>query len=202
MPDFYLVMGPSGSGKSTYGKLFAAEALSIFNGDLLLQNLQNQHPDETAENHRERAATIYQQEREEAIACQKDFALETPFADNIGIDNIYFFKKARYSIKGIFLGINSLNCSLTRIELRVKKGGHRVTPGNAEFNYINSFRNIISSIQKELFDGVLFVDSDGDSVKIIAEYSKSPGILSIFEVPRWFEGIRYQLSGWVNEQQI
>jgi len=200
VPDFYLVMGPSGSGKSTYGKLFIPVGLSIFNGDLLLQNLQDQYSNETAENHRERAAAIYRQERDRAIACQTDFALETPFADNIGIDNMYFFKRSGYSIKGVFLGIDSLTCSLVRIEDRVRKGGHRVTPGNAEFNYINSFRNIVSSIWKELFDSIIFVDSNKDCAKIIAEYTKTTGILSIFETPRWFNGIRQQLSGWVKEQ--
>ena len=200
MPDFYLIMGPSGSGKSTYGKLFMPTGLSIFNGDELLQNLQNQFPNETAENYREKAAAIYQKERDKSIACHHDFALETPFADHTGIDNIYVFKRAGYSIKGIFFGIDSLSCSLVRIEDRVRKGGHRVTPGNAEFNYINSFRNIISSIWKELFDGIIFVDSNNDFIKIIAEYTKITGILSIFEAPRWFNGICRQLSGWVKEQ--
>ena len=200
MSDFYLIMGPSGSGKSAYGKLFVPVGLPIFNGDLLLQNLQNQYPNETVDNHRERAATIYQQEKNEAIACRNDFALETPFADNIGIDNIYSFKRVGYSIKGVFLGIDSLSYSLVRIEDRVRKGGHRITPGNAEFNYIYSFRNIISSIQKELFDSVIFVDSNDDYVKIIAEYTKSTGILSIVETSQWFDGIRRQLSGWVKEQ--
>ena len=148
---------------------------------------------------RTKASQIYLQLRSKAIEKKVDFALETPFADNIGIDNIYYFKSLNYSIHGIFFGIDSLEILLDRIEYRVQEGGHRITPGNARYNYKYSMQNITFAIQKKLFDKIEFYDTE-DNLKKVAEYTKTENILSVFETPRWFNGIRQQLSGWVKEQ--
>ena len=190
-------MGPSGCGKSTFGQLFVPT--NIFDGDLVIQRIQASNPEMNSEDVRIKSSMLYLKLRNEAVEKNLDFALETPFADNIGIDNIYYFKGLNYSIHGIFFGINSLDILLDRIEYRVQEGGHRVTPTNANFNYKYSLLNITSSIQKELFDKIEFYDTE-DDLKKVAEYSKNGNILSILDTPHWFNGIRSQLTGWIEEQ--
>lgn len=97
----------------------------------------------------------YEKCRNICIENNLNFALETPFADNFGLDEVLLFKKKGYSINGILFGLNTVEESIANVALRVQKKGHDLLLESISWNFKHSYLNVYNHIN--LFDQLHFV---------------------------------------------
>lgn len=183
-------MGPNGAGKSTFGYLYT-HGVQVYDPDkrkmeietffrsLSPSQLKAMYPSYTNDMFEDRLEIIideyknleYLKLRNYCIDHSLDFALETPFADNFGLNEIQVFKSKGYLIKGILFGLNSVEESISNVALRVDKGGHDLYLKSIEWNFIHSYMNIYKSM--DLFDDIIFLHSFSvsESPSLFAMYS-------------------------------
>ena len=141
-PILHIVMGPNGAGKSTFGSLYT-DGIPVYDPDkrgmeirTYIKNLSKSqrkqlypaYTNDMFEELFDELTADYQWEeydelRKHCIADSIDFALETPFADNFGLNQVLYFKAHGYHIHGIFFGLNTVAQSIANVSLRVKKKG-------------------------------------------------------------------------------
>lgn len=182
MPVLYLVIGPSGAGKTTYGHLLVPKNIDIFNSDKEILTLQA--AGHNSEDISLILGNIYKEKVNTAIEHNEDFALETPFADNFGPDTMNLFKRHGYGIHGIFIGHSFVGELVDRVEIRKFRGGNVLSPGDVEYNFDHSFRQVNVFIMVNAFKHIDFYDTtDGECIKV-AEYADS--VLTEFRHTAWF----------------
>jgi predicted ABC-type ATPase len=71
-------------------------------------------------------ANIFMTEKLNAINSGSDYAFETNFSASDPMSSARQFKKAGYEVHLIFMGLNSIEESIQRVEQRVQLGGHKV----------------------------------------------------------------------------
>ena len=141
-PILHIVMGPNGAGRSTFGSLYT-DGIPVYDPDkrgmeikTYIKNLSKSqrkqfypaYTNDMFEELFDELTADYQWEeydelRKHCVADSIDFALETPFADNFGLNQVLYFKAHGYHIHGIFFGLNTVAQSIANVSLRVKKKG-------------------------------------------------------------------------------
>ena len=129
----------------------------------------------------------YEELRQHSIEQHTDFALETPFADNFGLNEVMHFKSKQYIIHGIFFGLNTVEQSITNVSIRVKKKGHDLPIQSIEWNFNQCYLNLNQHF--DLFDSILFMDAQNpltDPV-LIAQYIQKRIIYIHADRPVWLD---------------
>jgi len=67
------------------------------------------------------------------------------------------FRNAGYEIHLIFMGLNSIEESIQRVEQRVRLGGHKVAEPSIRYNYEHGFKNLYKHFHE--FDSVTLYDN-------------------------------------------
>ena len=204
-PVFYIIMGPNGAGKSTFGFQYT-NGVPVYDPDrrkieiqnylsnLNISQRQQYYPAYTSDMFEEMFDLLvddYQKEEYKELrqCCTNelaDFALETPFADNFGLNEVRYFKTIGYAIHGIFFGLNTVEQSITNVSLRVQKQGHDLPLQSIRWNFTQCYINIQKYI--ELFDTIVFMDAQHPlaSPSLDAKYQKNQ--LTIYnDRPEWLQ---------------
>ncbi len=130
----------------------------------------------------------YVKYRDICISKDFDFALETPFADNFGLNEVLLFKEKGYLINGVLFGLNTVEESIANVALRVDKKGHDLLLESIRWNFKYSYLNVFENIS--LFDKLSFVhaNSVAESPSAFAIYSggKIDFSTSHISLPLWF----------------
>ncbi|WP_304247859.1 hypothetical protein [Parabacteroides gordonii] len=200
-------MGPNGAGKSTFGRLYT-KGISIYDPDkrrmeiekffcsMTSEQLKQMYPMYTADmldDLFEKLVDDYKSKeyakcRDICIKNNLNFALETPFADNFGLDEVLLFKKKGYSINGILFGLNTVEESIANVALRVQKKGHDLLLESIRWNFKHSYLNVYNHIN--LFDQLHFVHAQSVAENPFLFASYSEGIINFSSsqpsVPLWF----------------
>ena len=153
-PVFTIVMGCNGSGKSVWKR---------DNYDLLpdryfdLDSIAGGVGDWNSEEARERTATIVEVEIQDAIAAQVSYGIESTYSGRPGRARVEEAKRHGYRVEGIYLGTESPEINIARIERRVlERTGHRVdpklVPTRHKFSLSNLRRTVEQFDQLEVFD--------------------------------------------------
>ncbi|MCD8268722.1 MAG: hypothetical protein LUD46_09945 [Parabacteroides sp.] len=211
-PIFYIIMGPNGAGKSTFGKLHT-NGLPIYDPDkrrmeviTFLSSLNkkqrkefypaythdmfNEMFDELVNDYQKEE---YEELRQHCVEQYADFALETPFADNFGLNEVLYFKSRQCIIHGIFFGLNTVEQSIANVSMRVKKKGHDLPIQSIEWNFNQCYLNLNQHF--DLFDSILFMDAQNplsDPI-LIAQYIQKRIIFIRSDKPAWLD--RFILNG-------
>lgn len=174
-PILHIVMGPNGAGKSTFGSLYT-DGIPVYDPDkrgmeiktymrsLSKSQRKQFYPAYTNDMFEELFDDLtadyqweeYDELRKHCIEDSIDFALETPFADNFGLNQVLYFKARGYHIHGIFFGLNTVAQSIANVSLRVKKKGHDLPLQSIGWNFIQCYVNLKKYM--DLFDSILFMD--------------------------------------------
>ena len=103
-------------------------------------------------------------EIEKCFTSDASFTQESTLSGHYIEHNLKRAKKQGYYISLIYVGLNSLEDSITRISNRVRKGGHDIPVRDVERRYKNRFR----ALQKmyPYFDEITFYDNDNGFVKV------------------------------------
>ena len=124
-PVLVVLAGPNGAGKTTFFELFiASSGLPFVNADFIAKELAEKGKPVSDD----QAARLAEQKRREYVSENRSFCMETVFPDAAGIKRA-FFKDAQakgYAVLLIFIGLNHVETSRSRVAQRVSAGGHNV----------------------------------------------------------------------------
>ena len=141
-PRIIIVAGPNGAGKTTFAREFLPKEAGcpIFvNADLIAAGLAPFNPGAAAI----RAGRVMLEELDRHYTDRANFSFETTLSGRGYLRLIKMWQNAGYTVKLIFLQLNTADEAIARVAQRVKQGGHhipsdvirrRFTAGRTNFN--------------------------------------------------------------------
>lgn len=147
----FTVAGPNGSGKSLFSSKLTESDYTVFDGDKHLTEFAKKYP-ETGSDVLSNAVNdqIFKVEKLKAIAERKSYAFETNFSASDPMATANEFRNAGYEIHLIFMGLNSIEESIQRVEQRVRLGGHKVAEPSIRYNYEHGFKNLYKHFHESI----------------------------------------------------
>jgi predicted ABC-type ATPase len=203
-PVLFIVAGPNGSGKSLFSKELTASDFEVFDGDKHMAALVKKYPETGSEalwsfiNE-----NIFEGEKQKAIGSRLNYAFETNFSSADPMKTAREFKKAGYEIHLLFMGLNSLEESIQRVDYRVSKGGHKVSEESIRYNYEFGYKNLYKYVSE--FDLVTLFDNGIASIeglvipREVLYIIKNSVYLQIKDYPAWVEPILTKFQGCILE---
>jgi len=176
-PICYIIAGPNGAGKTTFALQYLAEIAgcrNFINADLIAQGLSPL--DSLAAQYE--AGRLFLKEIHSNIDKQIDFAFETTLA---GRSYINLFKKLRqkgWQLVLFFLWIPDANFSKSRIQERVKHGGHSISHDTIYRRYPRAIYNFIE-VYTPLCDKVFCYDNSNPKPVLIFEQDEKGRKISV-----------------------
>lgn len=156
-PNLYVVAGPNGAGKSTFARLFLpdyADCREFVNADLIAAGLSPFNPESLA-----LQAGKLMLERIEALSqAGVDFGFETTLAGRRWVPLLRRLRERGYRLHLFFLWIPGPELALTRIEQRVRAGGHFIPEEVVRRRFTRGLRNLFQ-IYAPIFDAWLILDN-------------------------------------------
>jgi len=153
----YVVAGPNGAGKSTFARLFLpdyADCREFVNADLIASGLSPFNPEGQAIQ-----AGRLMLERIEALARQRtDFGFETTLAGRGWLPLLLKLREQGYRLNVFFLWLPSPELAVSRVEERVRAGGHSVPEKVVRRRFVRGVRNFFE-IYQPILDGWLVFNS-------------------------------------------
>jgi predicted ABC-type ATPase len=142
-PNLYVVAGPNGAGKSLFSATLVDTDFEVFDGDKYISRLQHQFPEIGSDVLNKRVNEIdFQEAKENAIQAQGNFAFETNFSSEDPTFSVRQFKAAGYNVHLVFMGVDTLEECIQRVDIRVRSGGHKVTEDSIEYNFKHGYKNL------------------------------------------------------------
>ncbi|OQP47295.1 hypothetical protein A4H97_07265 [Niastella yeongjuensis] len=193
-PVLFIVAGPNGSGKSLFSKKLTTTDLEVFDGDKHMTALIKKYPETGSEalwsfiNE-----NIFEKQKREVLAARVNYAFETNFSSPDPMKTAREFKNAGYDIYLIFMGLNSLEESIQRVDYRVSGGGHKVSEDSIRYNYEFGFKNLYKHVAE--FDLVTLFDNRISSIEEIVipceilRLEKGKVYLQMKDCPAWAEPV-------------
>lgn len=181
----YLLAGPNGAGKSENANVYIPHQISVFNGDLILQELQKKHP--SIESVRLAGAVSQQLEnkRYRALLLNEDFGFETNYSADLTTELVLQFKSEGYRINLVYFGMDDVNECLLRVNERKINGGHNVPKDVVEFNFEEGIKRIHNDLY--LYDSILFAQAVEKETQLVALYQDGRELYKFDQTPFWFE---------------
>lgn len=124
-----------------------------------------------------------------------DFCFETVMSHPSKIEEIREAKQKGYKTYLYFICIDDPEVNVSRVENRVIKGGHNVSPEKISSRYFNTLNNLMPMIEN--VDKCYLFDNSSEEYKLIAKIAENKLSLEIdpSELPNWF--IEYVLKYYI-----
>lgn len=180
-PQLWIVAGPNGSGKTSFTRRHLAGKLPIINPDEIARSISPSQP--------ERADVAMQAGREAVIqrrsllTQEQSFALETTFSGNSELTFMREAKEAGYKVNLIFIATKSPVISASRVELRVRDGGHFIPRDDIDRRYHRSIANLAAGIS--LADRAWLIDNSSKKPRLVATLEQGQEKTSSINLPNW-----------------
>lgn len=115
-----------------------------------------------------------------------DFCFETVMSHSSKIEEIKEAKNKGYKTYLYFICIDDPEVNISRVENRVKKGGHYVDPQKISSRYYNTLKNLIEMIEN--VDKCFLFDNSSEEFSLIAKITNNKLLLEVeaTELPNWF----------------
>lgn len=165
--NVYIIAGPNGSGKTTFAVKFLPEYVkcpNFVNADLIAQGLSPFSPGAAAI----KAGKLVLEQIHRFANRRVDFAFETTLSGKLYVNLFKSLKKKGYKIHLFFLWIPDADLALSRIKIRVARGGHNVPAEDV----IRRFRRSVSNffrLYQPLLDSWSLLNNTGPIPILIAE---------------------------------
>lgn len=182
MPDLYIIAGCNGAGKTTASFTILPEMLNcreFVNADEIARGLSPFEPESVGIE----AGRIMLSRIDELIKQKKDFAFETTLSSKSFVNTIKKAKEEGYSVKLVFLWLNSEELAICRVKNRVEKGGHNIPKETIIRRYKSGIFNFINLYLPVCDYWILFDNSLGSIDKIAEGFSNTEK--KIFEQDKW-----------------
>lgn len=134
-PQLLFVAGPNGAGKSTFSKELSKPGAVIFDVDKVVAHIKAQSPGMPKKQIYQAATDEFFKQVTDAVRQRRHFTLETNFRDKQLMDIVAEFKRHGYTTSMVYLTLENIDQSVSRVNQRVKHGGHYVDLKNIKENY-------------------------------------------------------------------
>lgn len=181
----WIVAGANGAGKTTFVNKYASK---------LKEKLLFVSPDDVAKkidpSYDGRDGELIAKAGRETIAIQrklleegKSFGYETTFSGKRDLKVIEQAQKKGYSVKLVYIGLNSSLSNTMRVKDRVLNGGHHVDPKDIQRRYPKSMENLAKALEKA--DSAFIYDNSQSKHKIVARFKERELVKVGKEIPLW-----------------
>lgn len=167
LPTVYVIAGPNGAGKTTFASDFLpgfVQCREFLNADLIAAGLSPFAP----ETQNVRAGRLLLERIRELSEQCADFGFETTLSGRTYVKLLEDMKASGYRIMLLFLWLPNAEMAVSRVENRVKQGGHFVAPENVRRRYGTGARNLFR-LYRPLLDGWWLYDASRLPPKLIAK---------------------------------
>lgn len=181
MPKVIIVAGPNGSGKTTTAPALLKEIFEVeefVNADMIAQGLCVLQPERVAI----QAGRVMLKRLQHLSQTGVDFAFETTLASRSFAPWIQTLVKQNYELHLIFLWLRTVDMAKSRVDARVKMGGHSIPQTIIERRYLAGLKNFFQ-LYAPLALSWRFYDNSNLHPQIIA--SKIREKTEIFDPNSW-----------------
>ncbi len=116
------------------------------------------------------------------LEAGESFAFETTLSTRSYVKFVEKAKQKDYQITCIFFWLDSEEMAISRVNIRVKEGGHDIPEEVIRRRYKSGLKNFFNLFLPKV-DNWLFVNNSGDSYEVIAEGSMNE--ITVNNVSRW-----------------
>lgn len=179
-PQLWVFAGPNGAGKSTLAAKYVAGRIPIVNPDVIAHEIA---PDTYTPVIMLRAGRRAIGQRRQWLAAGGTFAMETTLT---GKGEIAFMREARqagYKVNLVFVGLDRVDVSRTRVATRVARGGHPVPDADLARRFARSMGNL--AVAMRIADRVIIVDNTGERFRLILMRGDDRGGFVSRSIPAW-----------------
>lgn len=174
-PLLVIVAGVNGAGKTTLTGHFIFRKIHIINPDVIAKV----HSCSIIE-----AGKMAVTERKELLLKKKDFAIETTLTGNSEITFMQDAKKQNYIVKLVYLGVDDISLSQTRVVSRVATGGHNVPQEDILRRYNRSLNNLPMALK--IADKAYIIDNT-QKYRLVCVKKDNQITLRSQDIPEWFK---------------
>jgi len=156
-PNLYIVAGPNGAGKSTFARLFLpdyADCREFVNADLIAAGLSPFNPEGQAI----QAGRLMLARIESLARARTDFGFETTLAGRSWLPMLQELKQQGYRLNLFFLWLPSAELAISRVQERVRAGGHSVPEEVIRRRFARGLRNFFQ-LYESFFDAWLILNN-------------------------------------------
>jgi len=152
-----IIAGPNGAGKTTFAREFLpaeGHCPTFINADLIAAGLSPFHPELMAVE----ASRLMLEHVRQMVAKREDFAVETTLAGRAYLSMIRQWKQIGYTVKIVFLRLDSPEMAVARVQHRVRMGGHNIPEPIIRRRYEKGWSNF-QNMYKGLVDNWQIYDA-------------------------------------------
>ena len=166
-PKIVIIAGPNGAGKTTFAREFLpheAHCPVFVNADLIAAGLSPFNPSSASI----RAGRLMLQELDRYAAARSSFAFETTLSGVAYLRKITYWRSLGYTVKLIFLRLDSVEEAIARVEARVLQGGHHIPEETIRRRFSKGYENFRNVYQSDVNFWQLF-DNSSVEPKLLEE---------------------------------
>jgi len=167
MKRIFIIAGPNGAGKTTFAREYLpneADCPIFVNADLIAAGLSPFQPDSVAV----RAGRLMLNRIHEHVRKHESFAFETTLSGRGYARLIRRWREDGYQVKLIFLRLPTVEVAITRVQQRVREGGHDIPESVIRRRYGAGWRNF-ENIYRALVDEWVLYDNSGSQPILVAK---------------------------------
>jgi predicted ABC-type ATPase len=179
----YIIAGCNGAGKTTASYTILPEILDckeFVNADEIAKGLSPFQPEKAGL----AAGRLMLKRIKSLLESGQTFAFETTLSTRSYVNFIEKAKESGYQITCLFFWLHSAELAISRVETRVKEGGHHIPEDVIRRRYKSGLKNFFNLFLPEV-DNWLFVNNSGDVYEIIAEGTQDE--MTANNVKQWDE---------------
>jgi predicted ABC-type ATPase len=181
MKRLYVIAGCNGAGKTTASYTILPEMLNckeFINADEIAKGISPFQPEKAGIE----AGRLMLKRIRKLLESGESFAFETTLSTRSYVQFIDRAKQLGYQVTCLYFWLNSEELAISRVETRVKEGGHHFPEDVIRRRYRSGLKNFFNLFLAKV-DNWLFVNNSGDTYEIIAEGALNEK--TIHNVERW-----------------
>ena len=170
MPNLYIIAGCNGAGKTTASFTILPDILGckeFVNADNIAYGISPFNVEGVAIE----AGKIMLRRIEELLVEKSDFAIETTLATRSYVSLVRRAQAIGYTVKVLYIWLESPELALKRVSERVKRGGHNIPVDVVERRYYTGVKNLFNLFMP-VCDAWILADNTFDQLVIIAHGKK------------------------------
>ncbi|MFM8604546.1 MAG: zeta toxin family protein [Cyanobium sp.] len=162
-----IIAGPNGAGKTAFAREYLPLEVGItafINADLIAAGLSPFAPELAAR----RAGRLMLEEIDRCAAAGSSFAFETTLAGKGYAHRIQQWQLRGYSVKLVFLQLQTVDQAVARVGLRVRQGGHAIPPEVIARRFKAGLHNF-DTLYRPLVNEWQTIDNGGPVPRLLSE---------------------------------
>jgi predicted ABC-type ATPase len=167
MKKLYVIAGCNGAGKTTASYTILPEILDckeFVNADEIARGISPFQPEKAGIE----AGRLMLKRIKKLLETGENFAFETTLSTRSYVQFVEKAKQLNYQVTCLFFWLDSEELAISRVETRVKEGGHHIPNDVIRRRYKSGLKNFFNLFLDKV-DNWLFVNNSGDTYEIIAE---------------------------------